>query len=93
MNETGILDVKGLAVTLDGIQVLQNVSFTVKQGQALAVIGPNGAGKTVLFRALLGLLPYTGTVSWRAGAKIGYVPATVLASTVRLRSRSWSSFC
>jgi zinc transport system ATP-binding protein len=38
------------------------------------MIGPNGAGKTVLFRALLGLLPYTGTVWWRPGTKIGYVP-------------------
>ncbi len=38
------------------------------------MIGPNGAGKTVLFRALLGLLPHTGTVSWRPGAKIRYVP-------------------
>ena len=46
----------------------------MKRGEALAVIGPNGAGKTVLFRALLGLLPHTGTVSWRPGLRIGYVP-------------------
>jgi zinc transport system ATP-binding protein len=68
------LTVKSLSVVLDGVEILSDVSFTVRQGEALAVIGPNGAGKTVLFRALLGLLPYTGTVSWRPGAKIGYVP-------------------
>ena len=74
MNETAILTVVGLSVALDGNQVLRDISFTVKQGEALAVIGPNGAGKTVLFRALLGLLPHAGTVTWQPGAKIGYVP-------------------
>ncbi len=74
MTETTILAVEGLSVTLDGVQVLRNVSFTVEQGESLAVIGPNGAGKTILFRALLGLLPHLGTVNWRPGVKIGYVP-------------------
>ena len=74
MNETTILTVEGLSVTLDTIQVLRNVSFTVKQGEALAVIGPNGAGKTVLFRALLGLLPHEGLIRWRPDARIDYVP-------------------
>ena len=68
------LTVTNLSVVLDGIQILRDISFTVRQGEALAVIGPNGAGKTVLFRALLGLLPHTGTVNWRRGVKIGYVP-------------------
>jgi zinc transport system ATP-binding protein len=74
MRDETILKVQDVSVTLDGVQVIRNVSFSVKQGEAVAVIGPNGAGKTVLFRALLGLLPHTGTVSWRPGAKIGYVP-------------------
>jgi zinc transport system ATP-binding protein len=69
-----ILAVENLAVTLDTVQVLQSVSFALKQGEALAVIGPNGAGKTVLFRALLGLVPHSGKVHWRSDAKIGYVP-------------------
>jgi zinc transport system ATP-binding protein len=74
MNEDTILAVEDLSVTLDAIQVLRNVSFTVRQGEALAVIGPNGAGKTVLFRALLGLLPHQGLVRWRPNIRIGYVP-------------------
>jgi zinc transport system ATP-binding protein len=69
-----VLTVEDLSVALDDQPVLQNVSFILKQGEALAVIGPNGAGKTVLFRALLGLLPHTGLVQWRPGVKIGYVP-------------------
>jgi zinc transport system ATP-binding protein len=74
MTHDTVLTVDNLSVTLDGTAVLQNVSFTLQQGEAFAVIGPNGAGKTVLFRALLGLLPHTGVVEWRADAKIGYVP-------------------
>lgn len=69
-----MLAVTNLSVVLEGIQILSDISFTVRQGEAVAVIGPNGAGKTVLFRAILGLLPHTGTVIWRAGTTIGYVP-------------------
>jgi zinc transport system ATP-binding protein len=74
MPDEPILTAKDVSVTLDGVQVIRNVSFAVNQGDAVAVIGPNGAGKTVLFRALLGLLPHTGVVNWRPGTKIGYVP-------------------
>jgi zinc transport system ATP-binding protein len=74
MPDDTVLAVEDLSVTLDGLPVLQNVSFRLKQGEACAVIGPNGAGKSVLFRALLGLLPHTGLVQWSPEAKIGYVP-------------------
>jgi zinc transport system ATP-binding protein len=74
MPDDTVLTVEDLSVTLDDQPVLQNISFTLKQGEALAVIGPNGAGKTVLFRALLGLLPHTGVAEWRGGVRIGYVP-------------------
>lgn len=74
MPEDTVLTVEDLSVTLDDQAVLQNISFTLQQGEALAVIGPNGAGKTVLFRTLLGLLPHAGLVEWRAGVRIGYVP-------------------
>jgi zinc transport system ATP-binding protein len=73
MNRT-ILSVEGLSVTLEGSKVLRDVSFTVKEGEAVAVIGPNGAGKTVLFRAILGLLPHEGAVRWQPNTRIGYVP-------------------
>jgi len=74
MVESTILTVEGLSVTFDAVQVLRDVCFTVSQGEALAVIGPNGAGKSVLLRALLGLLPHEGSIRWRRGARIDYVP-------------------
>ena len=72
--EEKILEVQHLSVTLDGKQILRDISFSLSKGEALAIVGPNGAGKTVLFRALLGSVPYTGEVRWQDGTGIGYVP-------------------
>ena len=63
-----------MSVILDGEELLKELSFEVGRGEALAIIGPNGAGKTVLFRALLGLVPFSGSIQWKDGIKIGYVP-------------------
>ena len=75
MKETmPILEVKNLSVSFDKQEVLKDVSFSVDEGDVLAIIGPNGAGKSVLFRALLGLIPFGGEIKWRENAQIGYVP-------------------
>ncbi len=74
MKKDTVLEVNNLWVTLDGEEILKDVTFEVRRGEALAVIGPNGAGKTVLFRALLGLIPYRGSIQWQEAMRIGYVP-------------------
>ncbi|MDP3953965.1 MAG: metal ABC transporter ATP-binding protein [bacterium] len=74
MEGNKILEVSDLSVSFDGLNVLENLNFNVEKGSSLAVIGPNGAGKSVLFRALLGLIPYKGTIDWSPGIKISYVP-------------------
>ncbi len=77
-----ILKVSNLTVKLQNQILLDNVSFNVERGTTLAVLGPNGAGKTVLFRTLLGLLPYNGKIEWSKNVKIGYVPQNVAVSDV-----------
>ncbi len=74
MSEESILSVKNLTVDFGGAPVLSDVSFEVKRGEIFVIIGPNGAGKTVLFRALLGLVPYQGEIKWQENIRIGYVP-------------------
>ncbi|MCG2721861.1 MAG: metal ABC transporter ATP-binding protein [Thermodesulfovibrionales bacterium] len=69
-----ILNVKNLSIRLDGHNVIENLSFQVKSGDAITILGPNGAGKTVLLRTLLGLLPHEGAIEWKSGIKLGYVP-------------------
>jgi zinc transport system ATP-binding protein len=68
------LEVVNLSVGFDRMNVLEGLSFEVAHGSALAIIGPNGAGKSVLAKALIGALPYTGTIQWEANTRLGYVP-------------------
>lgn len=74
MGEQNILTVENLTVKFSDQKVLENINFYVAKGDVLAVIGPNGAGKSVLFRALLDLMPYSGSIIWDKGVKLGYVP-------------------
>jgi zinc transport system ATP-binding protein len=74
MERTHVLEVEDLHVSFGSTHVLRELTFSVERGTSLAIIGPNGSGKTVLFKALVGALPYRGCVRWSAGARIGYVP-------------------
>ena len=56
------LAVRGASVSLDGTPVLHDVDLDVAAGSWTTVIGPNGSGKSTLLRAVLGLVPATGTV-------------------------------
>ena len=69
-----ILEVSDLSVSFGSQEVLKDISFSVDEGEVLAILGPNGAGKTVLFRSLIGLIPYDGEIKWRSDIKLGYVP-------------------
>jgi zinc transport system ATP-binding protein len=69
-----VLTVSELTVRIESRVIIEDVSFTVTEGEILTILGPNGAGKTVLLRALLGLLPFKGSIVWSRGLTIGYVP-------------------
>lgn len=69
-----LLEVEDLSVGFGKTDVLRGLTFSVEQGSSLAIIGPNGSGKTVLFKALVGALPYRGRIRWASGVRIGYVP-------------------
>jgi zinc transport system ATP-binding protein len=72
-----ILEVKNAGVSFDGEAVVKNVTFDLDEGESLAIIGPNGAGKTVFLRALLGMVPHEGEITWHEKTKIGYVPQKI----------------
>ena len=46
------LDVDGIFLRFGGVNVLANVSTSVKKGEIFAIIGPNGAGKTSLLNCI-----------------------------------------
>ena len=75
-----IVEVEHLSVHYQGQKVLKDLTFSVRQGDIVALVGPNGSGKTTLIRSILGLIPYDGRIlvdgkPVRASLeKIGYVP-------------------
>ena len=69
-----VLEVKDLAIRFGRTTIFSGLSFTVPEGAALAIVGPNGSGKTVLLRALIGAIPFEGTLHWAPDVRLGYVP-------------------
>ena len=53
---TDALVIKGLNKRFGGLRAVQDVSFTVKENETVALIGPNGAGKTTSFHLITGFL-------------------------------------
>ena len=70
-----LVRLENVAIRYGDKTVAQGVSFTVRQGERLALQGPNGSGKSSLLKLICGQdIPHTGTV-WRAGGLlISYVP-------------------
>lgn len=75
-----LISVRDLSVAYEGTTALDEVSLDIFEDDFLGVIGPNGGGKTSLVRAILGNIPYRGTVNYAAelfrGKErlIGYLP-------------------
>lgn len=59
------LCVKQLSLTIGNKAILQDISFSLPQGQILAVLGPNGAGKTTLLKLLSGQIHSQGKILWK----------------------------
>jgi branched-chain amino acid transport system ATP-binding protein len=61
-----LLEVQNLSVHFGGLAAVDDVSFTIEEGERLVMIGPNGAGKTTLFNLLTGQLkPSAGKVLFK----------------------------
>lgn len=79
MPERAMLQVEDLHTYYGESYVLQGVSLTVTQGQAVAVLGRNGMGKTTLIRSVIGFTPpRRGRVAFK-GADVTYLPPYAIA--------------
>ena len=71
-----LLQVEGISKTVDGEQVLKNVSFTLRKGDKVAFVGPNTLGKTMLFKILMGEEePDEGSFKWGVTTTQAYLPS------------------
>jgi ABC-type branched-subunit amino acid transport system ATPase component len=59
---TGVLEFKGVHASYGGAVVLQDVSFTVEEGQTVGLVGRNGAGKTTALMSVYGVPTVTGEI-------------------------------
>ena len=80
-----VVEIDRLSYAYSGNLVLNNISFSIGEGDILGMIGPNGAGKTTLFSCMLALLDdYMGTIkifgeniknkNSKVFKSIGYIP-------------------
>lgn len=58
-----MVQVKSLTKRFGGLTAVNNLSFSVGDGEIVALWGANGAGKTTVLRCLLNLTPYEGEIS------------------------------
>jgi tungstate transport system ATP-binding protein len=66
------LALSGIAYTVDGAPILDNIELELAAGPRTVILGPNGAGKSVLMRICHGLLaPTRGTVRWANAERPG----------------------
>src|SRR4030067_2864605 len=52
-----VLKAEAVSLSPGGLIVLEDISFSIEEGERVAIIGPNGAGKTPLFDVLSGFIP------------------------------------
>ncbi len=69
-----ILDVNKLAKSFGTEELFNDVSFSLNEGESLAIVGPNGCGKSTLLKIIYGIESYDkGTVSIKKGSKVAYL--------------------
>jgi branched-chain amino acid transport system ATP-binding protein len=68
------LCVRDLTVAYNKISAVHDVSFDVCEGEIVTLIGANGAGKSSILRAISGLIPYNGAITYR-GNDLKQIPA------------------
>ena len=80
------LRVQGLAKRFGGLQVFEDLDFTLDPAEILGVIGPNGAGKTTLINVICGRLSPTGGRVFLGGKDVTGLPLHSLSRMGVVRS-------
>lgn len=72
-----LIQAKDLSLGYEGKAILENLEFSIRQGDYLCIVGNNGSGKSTLIKTLLGLIePIAGNIEFCNGFSnkdIGYL--------------------
>ncbi|WP_244261567.1 ABC transporter ATP-binding protein [Thermotoga petrophila] len=68
-----VISVRNLKVRYGDLQVVEDLSLDLFEGEILSLVGPSGCGKTTIVKAILGLIPYEGNVLISTSS-VGYCP-------------------
>lgn len=80
MEDKNILKVESLTKWFGGVAAMQQVSFSLREGELLGVIGPNGSGKTTMVNLLTGFVkPDSGKVMFKGKDITGQQPYKIAA--------------
>jgi len=77
-----IIELTDISKSYNNTQVINNISFSVNQGEIFGLLGPNGAGKTTILRMVLDIIKsdsgsikvFDSTLDYAAKDRIGYLP-------------------
>lgn len=80
-----IMRIKNLSLGYSGRKIVEDINFTIKEGDYVCIVGENGSGKTTLMKAILGLIkPFGGEIELLNGvmkSEIGYIPQETLVKS------------
>jgi branched-chain amino acid transport system ATP-binding protein len=69
-----LLTVNDLSISYGAISAVKEISFDVNEGEIVTLIGANGAGKSSTLRAISGIIPFKGSITYR-GQDLHKIPA------------------
>jgi Fe-S cluster assembly ATP-binding protein len=78
-----LLEVRGLRATVNGIEIIKGIDFTVRSGEVHAIMGPNGSGKSTFAKVLAGHPAYVVT-----GGEVVYGGRNLLDQKPEERARA-----
>jgi len=80
---TTLLEVRNLSCAFGALRAVDDVSFSVHDGELLGLIGPNGAGKSTLYNLIAGAIkPTSGEIVYKGRAITGWKPFDAARSGV-----------
>ena len=77
-----MIELKGVSKKYGITKAVEDVSFTLPQGQIVGLFGENGAGKTTLMKCILGLIGHKGEVTLDGEAQLRHLRALLLSGAV-----------